>query len=65
MRNIKVILQYEGTKYQGWQRQDKTENTIQGKLETLLTKMCGEKVEVIGSGRTDAGVHSYGDGDVL
>ncbi len=60
MRNIKVILQYEGTKYQGWQRQDKTENTIQGKLETLLTKMCGEKVEVIGSGRTDAGVHSYG-----
>ena len=44
MRNIKVILQYEGTKYQGWQRQDKTENTIQGKLETLLTKMCGEKV---------------------
>ena len=60
MRNIKVILQYEGTKYQGWQRQDKTENTIQGKLETLRTKMCGEKVEVIGSGRTDAGVHSYG-----
>ena len=36
MRNIKVILQYEGTRYQGWQRQDSTDNTIQGKLEDLL-----------------------------
>lgn len=60
MRNIKVILQYEGTRYQGWQRQDSTGNTIQGKLEALLTKMCGQKVEVSGSGRTDAGVHAYG-----
>lgn len=60
MRNIKVILQYEGTRYQGWQRQESTENTIQGKLETLLTKMCGKKVEVDGSGRTDAGVHALG-----
>lgn len=60
MRNIKVILQYEGTRYQGWQRQDGTDNTIQGKLEALLGKMCGHKVEVIGSGRTDAGVHAHG-----
>lgn len=60
MRNIKVILQYEGTRYQGWQRQDSTGNTIQGKLEALLSKMCGEKVEVNGSGRTDAGVHALG-----
>lgn len=60
MRNIKVILQYEGTRYQGWQRQESTGNTIQGKLEALLTKMCGKKVEVDGSGRTDAGVHAYG-----
>lgn len=60
MRNIKVILQYEGTRYQGWQRQESTGNTIQGKLEALLTKMCGSKVEVDGSGRTDAGVHAYG-----
>ena len=60
MRNIKVILQYEGTRYQGWQRQDSTDNTIQGKLEDLLGRMCGRKVEVIGSGRTDAGVHAYG-----
>lgn len=60
MRNIKVILQYEGTRYQGWQRQESTSNTIQGRLEALLTKMCGRKVEVDGSGRTDAGVHAYG-----
>lgn len=60
MKNIKVILQYEGTRYQGWQRQGNTENTIQGKLEKLLTKMCGKKVEVDGAGRTDAGVHALG-----
>lgn len=59
MRNFKFILQYEGTRYQGWQKQDTTDNTIQGKLEKLLTLMCGEKVEVQGSGRTDAGVHAY------
>lgn len=55
-----MILQYEGTRYQGWQKQESTENTIQGKLESLLSKMCGEKVEIQGSGRTDAGVHAYG-----
>lgn len=60
MRNIKIILQYEGTRYQGWQKQESTENTVQGKLEVLLTKMCGRKVEVDGSGRTDAGVHALG-----
>ncbi len=60
MANYKIILQYEGTKYQGWQRQDSTENTIQGKLERLLTKMCNEPIEIQGSGRTDAGVHAYG-----
>lgn len=60
MRNFKMILQYEGTRYQGWQKQESTENTIQGKLETLLTKMTGQKTEVQGSGRTDAGVHAMG-----
>ncbi len=58
MRNFKFILQYEGSRYQGWQRQESTENTIQGKLEKLLQTMCGKKVEVQGSGRTDAGVHA-------
>lgn len=60
MRNFKVILQYEGTRYQGWQKQESTDNTIQGKLEALLSKMAGTKVEIQGSGRTDAGVHAAG-----
>lgn len=60
MRNFKVILQYEGTRYQGWQKQESTDNTIQGKLEALLTKMVGTKTEIQGSGRTDAGVHALG-----
>lgn len=58
MRNIRLTLQYEGTRYQGWQRQESSENTIQGKLEKLLGQMCGEEIELSGSGRTDAGVHA-------
>ena len=60
MRNFRVTLQYEGTRYQGWQKQESTDNTIQGKLEALLSKMAGTKVEIQGSGRTDAGVHAAG-----
>lgn len=60
MRNFKMVLQYEGTRYQGWQKQESTGNTIQGKLETLLSKLAGSPIEVHGSGRTDAGVHAYG-----
>ncbi len=60
MRNIRLLLQYEGTRYQGWQRQESSDNTIQGKLEKLISQMCGEPVELQGSGRTDAGVHAEG-----
>ena len=60
MRNIKLLIAYDGSRYNGWQRQENTENTIQGKLETLLSKMTGEMVEIHGSGRTDAGVHAKG-----
>lgn len=60
MRNFKLILQYEGTRYQGWQKQESTDNTIQGKLELLLSRMMGVKTEIHGSGRTDAGVHALG-----
>lgn len=60
MRNIRLLLQYEGTRYQGWQRQSSSDNTIQGKLETLLSRMCQETIEIAGSGRTDAGVHAWG-----
>lgn len=56
--NYKITLQYEGTRYDGWQKQGNTENTIQGKLENVLSKMTGSEVEVHGSGRTDAGVHA-------
>ncbi len=60
MSNYKMVLQYEGTRYQGWQRQESTGNTIQGKIEALLGRMCGTQVEIQGSGRTDAGVHAKG-----
>lgn len=60
MKNYKITLQYEGTKYSGWQTQGNTTNTIQGKLESILEKMVGEAVEVFGSGRTDAGAHARG-----
>ncbi|MFR8033608.1 MAG: tRNA pseudouridine(38-40) synthase TruA [Lachnospiraceae bacterium] len=60
MKNIKFVLQYEGTRYDGWQKQGNTENTIQGKLEAVLSRLDGREVEVHGSGRTDAGVHAYG-----
>ena len=60
MRNIRMVLQYEGTRYQGWQRQVSSDNTIQGKLEQLLSRVLSEEIEVSGSGRTDAGVHAKG-----
>ena len=58
MRNFKLTLCYDGSRYDGWQRQGNSEETIQGKLETLLSRLLGQSVEVAGSGRTDAGVHA-------
>lgn len=58
--NYRLLLQYDGTKLNGWQKQGNTENTIQGKLEGILQRMYGEFIEVHGSGRTDAGVHALG-----
>lgn len=58
MRNFKTTVQYDGTKYNGWQRQGNTKNTIQERFENVLLKMCGKKVEIFASGRTDAGVHA-------
>lgn len=58
--NYKMIIQYDGTRYDGWQRQGNTGNTIQGKLESVLSRMAGSPVEIQGAGRTDAGVHAYG-----
>lgn len=58
MRNLRLVMCYDGTRYRGWQRQASGDNTIQGKLETALSRILEEKVEVHGSGRTDAGVHA-------
>ena len=58
--NYKILVQYDGTRYEGWQRQERTESTIQGKIEAVLSKMCGEEVQIQGAGRTDAGVHAKG-----
>ncbi len=58
MRNLRLDVCYEGTRYRGWQRLPGTDNTIQGKLETVLTRILDETIEVIGSGRTDAGTHA-------
>ena len=60
MRNFKLTLCYDGGRYDGWQRQGNSDNTIQGKLEVLLTRLLSQSVEVAGSGRTDAGVHALG-----
>ncbi len=58
--NYKLTLQYDGSRYEGWQKQGNTQNTIQGKLEAVLSRISGETVEVHGAGRTDAGVHAEG-----
>ncbi len=60
MRNLRLDICYDGTRYRGWQRLSSVENTIQGKLETLLSRLLGEEVQVSGSGRTDAGTHAQG-----
>ena len=61
-RNFKFIISYDGTRYHGWERQPGKDMTIQGKLEAVLNKMVGNSgdlaVNLIGAGRTDAGVHA-------
>ncbi|MGL5651533.1 MAG: tRNA pseudouridine(38-40) synthase TruA [Paraclostridium sp.] len=59
MRNIKMTIEYDGSRYKGFQRLKDNDNTIQGKIEDVLSKMADEKIEIIGSGRTDMGVHAY------
>lgn len=60
MKNYKMLIQYDGTRYRGWQIQKSTDMTIQGKLTAVLSELVTHPVEVIGSGRTDAGVHALG-----
>lgn len=58
-RNFKLLLQYDGTRYHGWERK-KNLDTIQGKVEGVLSRLTDEPVNLIGAGRTDAGVHALG-----
>ena len=61
MINYKLIIAYDGSRYNGFQRQSKhPEKTIQGKIEAVLSKLFEEDIQIIGSGRTDAGVHAHG-----
>ena len=57
MKNYKLTLAYDGSRYFGWEHQPDRE-TVQGKLEAVLGELCGAPVDVIGAGRTDAGVHA-------
>lgn len=62
MRNIQLLIEYDGSRYDGWQKQlgNKKSITIQDKIEDVLTKMEEQPVELIGAARTEAGVHAYG-----
>ena len=60
MRNIRLVIEFDGSRYDGWQKQArKGSNTVQDKIEAVLEKMEGKPVELIGAGRTEAGVHAY------
>ena len=59
MRKLKILIEYEGTRYYGWQLQP-NQVSIQEVLESKLHKITREKIRVIGSGRTDSGVHAEG-----
>ena len=59
MKNIKIILEYDGTGFSGWQFQPR-QRTLQGTLEDAIKATTGEELRVTASGRTDAGVHAYG-----
>lgn len=60
MRNIKLTIEYDGKRYLGWQRLGDSEKTIQEKVEGVIKLLTGEEIEVVGSGRTDAGTHARG-----
>ncbi len=58
MKRILITIEYDGTAYSGWQRQP-NQKTVQGEIEEAIFRSIGERVEIFGSGRTDAGVHAF------
>ena len=59
MHNYKIIIEYDGTNFVGWQQQENGQS-IQSAIQEALVKLSNEKVTIFGAGRTDAGVHAYG-----
>lgn len=59
-QKVRLLISYDGTDFGGWQRQTKGKPTIQGTLEDILSRVFNEPIQVVGSGRTDAGVHAIG-----
>ena len=57
MRNIKLEIEYDGKDFNGWQKQPNKLN-IQGEIEKAIERITGEKIDLMASGRTDAGVHA-------
>jgi len=60
MRNFKIIFEYDGSDFCGWQTQAQGERTVQGEMEVVLLKVFKQPIKVIASGRTDSGVHARG-----
>ncbi len=60
MNTYRITVAYDGTAYRGWQRQENTNQTVQGILEGRIFELVGKKTVISGSGRTDSGVHAYG-----
>ncbi len=60
MRNIKLTIEYKGTSFNGWQIQPDPQKTVQGEITKALKKLSGHEVKLIGAGRTDSGVHAFG-----
>lgn len=58
MNNYRLTIQYDGARYKGWQRLGNDDNTIQGKIENVISALVGKETEIIGCSRTDAGVHA-------
>ena len=58
MKNYKIVVEFDGSKYKGWQKLKDNDLTIQSKIEKVLCKMSGETIELIGCGKTEIGVHA-------